>query len=67
MQRVVGHLVFGDVVKGVLEGPISDGVALSQPTSDGSVFELVDHAVGVGRLETPLEGFHLAYLVALKS
>mmetsp|Transcript_9173 Transcript_9173/g.13734 ORF Transcript_9173/g.13734 Transcript_9173/m.13734 type:complete len:237 (+) Transcript_9173:784-1494(+) len=79
MQRMVGNLVLGNVIKGILEGPVSDGVALGKTTSDGRVFELidpcalkslppgtsVDHAIGAQSLESTLEGLDLAHLVVL--
>mmetsp|Transcript_34870 Transcript_34870/g.80641 ORF Transcript_34870/g.80641 Transcript_34870/m.80641 type:complete len:267 (-) Transcript_34870:2-802(-) len=76
---MVQDLVFGDVVEGILEGPVGDGIALSQSSADGGVFELVDggpleslpprasvhHAVGAQGLQSPLERFHLAHFVVL--
>mmetsp|Transcript_21353 Transcript_21353/g.32549 ORF Transcript_21353/g.32549 Transcript_21353/m.32549 type:complete len:237 (+) Transcript_21353:2241-2951(+) len=79
MQRMVGYLVLGNVIKGILEGPVSDGIALGKSTSDGRVFELidpraleslppgtsVDHAIGTQSLESTLEGLDLAHLIVL--
>mmetsp|Transcript_9659 Transcript_9659/g.22765 ORF Transcript_9659/g.22765 Transcript_9659/m.22765 type:complete len:259 (+) Transcript_9659:754-1530(+) len=76
---MVGYLVLGDVVEGVLEGPVGQGVALGEAAADGGVLELVDpgaleslpagaavdHAVGVEGLEAALEGLDLADLVVL--
>lgn len=33
-------IVFGNVVEGVLESPVGDGVAFGESSSDGCVFEL---------------------------
>lgn len=40
VEGVVGDFVFGDVVECVLEGPVGDGVAFGESSSDGCVFEL---------------------------
>ena len=79
VEGVVRDLVLGNVIEGVLEGPVGEGVALGEAASDGGVLELVDpgaleslpagaavdHAVGVEGLETALEGLDLADLVVL--
>jgi hypothetical protein len=79
VKRMVGNFVLGDVVEGVLKGPVGDGVALGKSSTNGGIFELVDrgtfkslpsrsavdHAVGVEGLESALERFDLADAVVL--
>jgi len=40
VKGVVGYLVLGNVVEGVLEGPVCEGVALGEAAADGGVLEL---------------------------
>mmetsp|Transcript_40978 Transcript_40978/g.123627 ORF Transcript_40978/g.123627 Transcript_40978/m.123627 type:complete len:403 (+) Transcript_40978:376-1584(+) len=79
VERMMRDIVLRNVIEGVLEGPVGQGVALGQPSADGSVLELVDprpfeslpsgasvdHAVGVESLESALERLDLAHLVVL--
>jgi hypothetical protein len=79
VEWVVGHLVLGNVVEGIFQSPVGDGVALGEASTDGGVLELVDpstlkslppcssvdHAVGIASLESTLEGFHLAHTIVL--
>mmetsp|Transcript_65970 Transcript_65970/g.148891 ORF Transcript_65970/g.148891 Transcript_65970/m.148891 type:complete len:350 (-) Transcript_65970:403-1452(-) len=79
VERVRGDLVLGDVVEGVLEGPVGQGVDLGQAAVHGRVLEeidpraleplpagpAVDHAVCLEGLEAAAEGLHLAHLVVL--
>mmetsp|Transcript_20589 Transcript_20589/g.60136 ORF Transcript_20589/g.60136 Transcript_20589/m.60136 type:complete len:217 (-) Transcript_20589:79-729(-) len=76
---MVRDLVLGDVVEGVLKGPVGDGVHLGQATADGRVLEqvdvgplealppspAVDHHVGLESLESTLKWLNLADLVVL--
>ena len=75
----MGDIVLGDVVEGVLKGPVRKGIALGKASTNGGILKLidpgaleslptgpaVDHAVGVEGLEAALEGLDLADLVVL--
>mmetsp|Transcript_1641 Transcript_1641/g.2742 ORF Transcript_1641/g.2742 Transcript_1641/m.2742 type:complete len:211 (-) Transcript_1641:528-1160(-) len=79
VKGVVRNLILCDVVKAVLEGPVSERVALSKAAANRGVLEkvnpstlkalpsgsAVDHAVSLQGLETSLERLDLAHLVVL--
>mmetsp|Transcript_6238 Transcript_6238/g.10302 ORF Transcript_6238/g.10302 Transcript_6238/m.10302 type:complete len:215 (+) Transcript_6238:676-1320(+) len=79
MERMVGDLVFGNVIKCILQSPVSKRVALGQSTSNGGILELinprplkslpprssVNHTISVASLQSPLERLNLAHLIIL--
>mmetsp|Transcript_38608 Transcript_38608/g.64974 ORF Transcript_38608/g.64974 Transcript_38608/m.64974 type:complete len:400 (+) Transcript_38608:73-1272(+) len=79
MKGMVEDLVLGDVVEGVLEGPVGEGVNLGEATTDGRALiqvdpraldalpagAAVDHHVAAGLLEAALEGLDLAHAIVL--
>mmetsp|Transcript_24303 Transcript_24303/g.36823 ORF Transcript_24303/g.36823 Transcript_24303/m.36823 type:complete len:262 (+) Transcript_24303:705-1490(+) len=79
MQRMMRNLILGNIIKRILQSPISNRVTLGQATPNRSILKLINprplkslpprtsinHTIGIQCLQSTLEWFHLAHLVVL--